>query len=114
MSAKITRSQIRPGPESNWPRYAKALDMNLEGRTYDEIAQEFGVTRQRAHQMIKKAKSQLAFRVFYTPRPIYVLLCFLLFGCAQPHRFDSLRQQQLQQQQDECLRRGGSPEQCRP
>jgi len=34
--------------------------------------------------------------------------------CAQPHRFDPLRQQQLQQQQDECLRRGGTPKECRP
>jgi hypothetical protein len=49
-----------------------------------------------------------------------VLVGFMLFvmanlaGCAQPHRFDSLRQQQLQQQQDACLRAGGNPQQCRP
>jgi len=48
---------------------------------------------------------------------IFLILSFLvpmLISCAQPHRFDPLRQQQLQQQQDECLRRGGSPEKCRP
>ena len=38
----------------------------------------------------------------------------LAFGCAQPHRFDPSRQQQLQQQQDECMRRGGNPKECRP
>jgi len=39
---------------------------------------------------------------------------FLLTACAQPHRFDPLRQQQLQQQQDACLARGASPKECRP
>jgi hypothetical protein len=43
-----------------------------------------------------------------------LMLAIVLAGCAQPHRFDPLRQQQLQQQQDECLRRGGSPKECRP
>jgi len=38
----------------------------------------------------------------------------ILASCAQPHRFDPLRQQQLQQQQEDCLRKGGSPQQCRP
>jgi hypothetical protein len=46
--------------------------------------------------------------------PIVGALLALLLSCAQPHRFDPLRQQQLQQQQEECLRRGGNPEQCRP
>jgi hypothetical protein len=34
--------------------------------------------------------------------------------CAQPHRFDPLRQQQAQQQQETCLAKGGNPQQCRP
>jgi hypothetical protein len=43
-----------------------------------------------------------------------ILLLPVLHTCRQPHRFDPLRQQQLQQQQEECLRRGGNPQQCRP
>jgi DNA-directed RNA polymerase specialized sigma24 family protein len=69
MSARITRSQNRPGPERDWLRYAKALDMKLEGYSMKEIAKELGVTRQRAHQMVQIAKAQLAFRVFYVPKP---------------------------------------------
>jgi hypothetical protein len=45
---------------------------------------------------------------------IAIVILFMLFGCAQPHRFDPLRQQQLQQQQQECLNRGGNPKDCRP
>ena len=45
---------------------------------------------------------------------IAIVILFLLFSCANPHRFDPLRQQQLQQQQDECIRKGGTPQQCRP
>jgi transposase len=30
----------------NWERYAKVLDMHLEGYSYREIARQFGVTRQ--------------------------------------------------------------------
>jgi len=48
----------------NWQRYAKALDMRLEGKQYGEIATHFGVTRQRAEQMVKLARAQLAYRVF--------------------------------------------------
>jgi len=48
----------------NWQRYAKALDMRLEGCKYDDIARHFGVSRQRAEQMVKLAKAQLAYRVF--------------------------------------------------
>jgi len=38
--------------------------MRLEGALLDDIAREFGVSRQRAQQMVKIAKAQLAFRVF--------------------------------------------------
>jgi len=48
----------------DWPRYARALDMRLAGALLDEIAEELGVTKQRAHQMVNTAKRQLAFRVF--------------------------------------------------
>jgi hypothetical protein len=48
----------------NWPRYARALDMQLAGHKLDDIAHELGVTRERARQMVIDAKRQLAFRVF--------------------------------------------------
>jgi DNA-directed RNA polymerase sigma subunit (sigma70/sigma32) len=55
----------------DWPRYAKALDMRLAGATFNEIAAEFGVSKQRARQMVVLAKQQLAFRVFRgLPRPL--------------------------------------------
>lgn len=55
--------------ERNWPRYAKALDMRLAGAQYKEIADYFGVSTQRAQQMVRDAKAILAYRVFYVPRP---------------------------------------------
>jgi hypothetical protein len=42
------------------------------------------------------------------------IMILVLTSCANPHRFDPLRQQQLQQQQDDCIRRGGNPKDCRP
>jgi orotate phosphoribosyltransferase-like protein len=55
----------------DWPRYAKALDMRLEGKMLKEIAAEFNVSKQRAGQMVLLAKTQLAFRVFKgLPRPL--------------------------------------------
>ena len=48
----------------NWLRYAKALDMRLEGARLDDIASELGVSRERARQMVVLAEQQLAFRVF--------------------------------------------------
>lgn len=45
---------------------------------------------------------------------IALIVGLLLTACAQPHRFDPLRQQQLQQQQEACLARGGTPKECRP
>ena len=45
---------------------------------------------------------------------LFLILGLTLLQCAQPHRFDPLRQQQLQQQQEGCLRRGGTPQDCRP
>ena len=53
-----------------WPRYSKALDMRLGGATIGEIAKRFGVTEQRASQMVHQGGRQLAFRVFRgVPRP---------------------------------------------
>lgn len=49
---------------TNWPRYARALDMRLEGKRLHEIAAELGVSTERARQMVKHAKAQLAYRVF--------------------------------------------------
>jgi len=60
----------KPGNTRDWSRYAKALDMRLEGAKYPEIAKHFGVSKARAHQMVSLAKAQLAFRVFKgLPRP---------------------------------------------
>jgi hypothetical protein len=44
------------------------------------------------------------------------ILTLLLLGCIQPLRLDPARehQERLQKQQDECLRRGGTPRECRP
>jgi hypothetical protein len=55
----------------NWPRYAKALDLHLQGKILDDIGRELGVTRARAQQMVFVAKHQLAFRVFKLPRPFF-------------------------------------------
>lgn len=52
------------GMPRNWSRYARALDMRLSGAKFNDIAAEFGVSRQRAQQMVTLAKRQLAFRVF--------------------------------------------------
>jgi len=49
----------------DWPRYARALDLHLAGRTLQQIGDELGVTRQRARQMVMIAKRRLAYRVFY-------------------------------------------------
>lgn len=49
----------------SWERYARALDMRLEGKKLDEIGKELGVSRQRAHQLAKIGGRQLAHRVFY-------------------------------------------------
>jgi hypothetical protein len=43
-----------------------------------------------------------------------MLIAVSLASCAAPHRFDSLRQQQLEHQQEECIARGGNPKECRP
>jgi hypothetical protein len=43
-----------------------------------------------------------------------MLIAVSLASCAAPHRFDPLRQQQLEHQQEECIARGGNPKECRP
>jgi DNA-binding transcriptional regulator LsrR (DeoR family) len=61
-----------PTLKRNWPRYARALDLYLMGFTQKQIGDHFGVTRQRAAQIIFDARRQLAFRVFRgirRPRP---------------------------------------------
>jgi hypothetical protein len=45
---------------------------------------------------------------------IWLVLTLLLAACSHSHRFDAMKQQQLQQQQNACLARGGNPQQCRP
>jgi hypothetical protein len=57
--------------KKDWPRYARALDLHLEGKLLKEIAAEFNISKQRAGQMVLLAKQQLAFRVFRgVPRPL--------------------------------------------
>jgi hypothetical protein len=38
--------------------------MRLSGALLSDIAQEFGVTNQRAQQMVRDARKQLAYRIF--------------------------------------------------
>lgn len=44
-------------------RYMKVLQLSLEGATSDEIAQEFGVSRGRAHQMLMSAQQKMRDRL---------------------------------------------------
>jgi hypothetical protein len=44
---------------------------------------------------------------------IAFILALMLGSCSTPLRFDPHRQE-LQQRQDQCLARGGSPQECRP
>jgi len=48
----------------DWEPYARALDRRLGGAKLAAIAFEFGVSKERARQMIEIAREQLAFRVF--------------------------------------------------
>lgn len=41
-------------------RRAKALARKLQGATYEEIGKEFGVTRQRAQLIVKRAQEEAA------------------------------------------------------
>jgi hypothetical protein len=66
-----------PKQKRNWERLARALDLRLEGKLLREIGDEFGVSKERARQMVKLAKAQLAFRVFKglrrpLPRPSWM------------------------------------------
>jgi len=45
---------------------------------------------------------------------ILMLIALSLAACAAPHRFDPLKQQQLEHQQEECLAKGENPRDCRP
>jgi hypothetical protein len=65
----IIQPKTKVRPCRDWAKYAHALDMRLEGKLYPEIAKELGVSKQWAFQMVKKAKAQLAFRIFHVPRP---------------------------------------------
>jgi len=49
----------------DWTRYAIALNLYLNaGMTYAEIGKVFGVSKQRAHQILTVAGHRLAYRVF--------------------------------------------------
>jgi hypothetical protein len=44
---------------------------------------------------------------------VVFLVGLFVASCVQSYRLD-FRRQELQKKQDECLKRGGSPEECRP
>lgn len=70
-ASERTQFQPRRHMQRNWPRYAKALDMWLAGATLLEIGGTFEVSKQRAQQMVRDARQQLAYRVFKdVPRPL--------------------------------------------
>jgi len=48
----------------DWERYARALDLRLEGKTLGEVGASLGVSRERSRQMIIVAGRRLAYRVF--------------------------------------------------
>ena len=47
-----------------WERYARALDLRLEGWKLEAIGKDLGVSRERARQMVKQAAWRLRWRVF--------------------------------------------------
>jgi predicted DNA-binding protein YlxM (UPF0122 family) len=59
------KEKLKRTPEQ-WQRFALALDMHLDGMQLAAIAEHFGVSKQRVHQMIIVAKRRLAYRVFGT------------------------------------------------
>lgn len=61
----------RSGQTRDWKRYAVVLDLYLAGNSINTIGAIFGVSRQRAYQMLVMARQQLAYRVFKgLPRPL--------------------------------------------
>ena len=52
-------------PRQSWAAYARVLDMRLSGMTLRDIGNECGVSYQRIQQMVRIAKQQLAYRVFF-------------------------------------------------
>jgi len=58
-------------PSRNWEGYAVALDLHLAGWPHYAIGDHFGVTKERARQIVLTAKIHLAYRVFH--------------GVARPH-----------------------------
>jgi hypothetical protein len=45
---------LPPGPTGKKNRNGEMVQRHAEGRTYSEIAKEFGVSRQRAHQIVQR------------------------------------------------------------
>lgn len=45
---------LKPGPATNMNRNQQILSMRSEGRTLRQIADEFDLSRQRVHQIVKK------------------------------------------------------------
>jgi len=52
------------GQHPDWPKHAKALDMWLSGAALPEIGAALGISGVRAGQIVRRARAQLAFRVF--------------------------------------------------
>ena len=47
------------GPERDWVKEAKAVKLRGLGLTYREVGAAIGVTRQRAQQIVRRAKGLL-------------------------------------------------------
>lgn len=45
---------LAPGPKGKTGRNGEMVQRHAEGRTYSEIAKEFGVSRQRVHQIVRR------------------------------------------------------------
>ena len=43
-------------PERDYEREAEIIALREKGWTYESIGQKFGITRQRVHQIIRRAK----------------------------------------------------------
>jgi hypothetical protein len=51
-----------------WQRLATALDFHFAGWSMSAIGDYFGVSKERARQLVELAKRQLAHRIFATSR----------------------------------------------
>lgn len=60
MSKGVPKGYKWPSKEERAARIAKAQAMRAEGRTFQEVADALGVTRQRAFQLLKSVDKKAA------------------------------------------------------